>query len=387
MKENVRKFLSLFLVGILLLGSIPAYAANEQLRMSAKGTMGIDGSMGESYGYRDGEYKKIEGRPILVPGEEVTVKAIEGSYTAFDHWTAYYNKGKEGELDTILENPKLKETTLRVPENIKGHIILHPYFVAKFPINVSTNQPNNEHLKITANVEGATNEGGVLRAKNGENVGLTAISEDDDWEFLHWEFKKAGIIGEGTTNPSVDLESSTINFQMVTPKDIADVGDKNALKLLDLNIIAHFKRKNEEVTITSISDITREVEQYTTIEFPNKVLAMMNDETSQDVRVVWSPNSIDTSKIGPQFFEGTVEGYDRKVKLTVNVIEPTIASINPIIRTVKQGDSVVLPNTIDANMSNNRTEKVVVTWKDNKVDTSKVGKFIFEGKAMIVKSN
>jgi hypothetical protein len=80
-----------------------------------------------------------------------------------------------------------------------------------------------------------------------------------------------------------------------------------------------FLIKNEEATISSIADITATVDEGGAYTLPATVSAKMSDDTTKDVAVVWTPATVDTTKVGDQTFTGKVEGYDKDVKLTLTV--------------------------------------------------------------------
>lgn len=53
---------------------------------------------------------------------------------------------------------------------------------------------------------------------------------------------------------------------------------------------------------------------------PTKVKIKINNE-DKEVDVVWSNNTVDTSKVGKVKYEGKIEQYDREVELNLNVME------------------------------------------------------------------
>ncbi|HEX2925573.1 MAG TPA: leucine-rich repeat domain-containing protein, partial [Ruminiclostridium sp.] len=69
----------------------------------------------------------------------------------------------------------------------------------------------------------------------------------------------------------------------------------------------------------TIDNIRASVKQGDTYALPQTVTAKVYDGTVREVPVVWNTASVDTSVGGTQTFEGTVEGYDGKVILTLFV--------------------------------------------------------------------
>lgn len=73
---------------------------------------------------------------------------------------------------------------------------------------------------------------------------------------------------------------------------------------------------------SKFEDIKLDISLYENSEYhlPTKVRTKINNE-DKELDVVWSNNSIDTSKIGKVKYEGKVEQYDRNVELNLNIIE------------------------------------------------------------------
>jgi len=91
------------------------------------------------------------------------------------------------------------------------------------------------------------------------------------------------------------------------------------------------------IGIASIDDISSKVKQGEKYELQSKLTAKMTDGTTTDYSVSWKPNTVDTSKVGSYDFEGTVDGYDKKVKLTLKVESSKIA---------RSGKQVVTINSV-----------------------------------------
>ena len=73
------------------------------------------------------------------------------------------------------------------------------------------------------------------------------------------------------------------------------------------------------LAITRVDDISDYAFISHNYSFPTRVLAAYEDGTTRLVPVTWNSNVIDTSKTGTYNFEGTLAGYNNKVKLTVKV--------------------------------------------------------------------
>lgn len=74
--------------------------------------------------------------------------------------------------------------------------------------------------------------------------------------------------------------------------------------------------------IKSIADIKVTVALKGNYSLPSEVTANMSDNTTKQVAVTWSPNTVNTSKAGVFAFQGTVSGYAPKIKLTLRVEAP-----------------------------------------------------------------
>lgn len=137
------------------------------------------------------------------------------------------------------------------------------------------------------------------------------------------------------------------------------------------------RTKAPAITIKNITDISVILFQNEKYIMPNKVKAQMSNGKLADTVVTWNTKSISTSKLGEYTSLGTVKGYSKKVKLTVKVLAP-IKSIENINLSARQTDNIVLPNTINAVLTDGTKKLVDVVWS-KKLDTSKVGSYDIEG--------
>jgi len=98
------------------------------------------------------------------------------------------------------------------------------------------------------------------------------------------------------------------------------------------------------------------------------------------VDISWTPASVDSSKAGNYEFEGTVEGYNKTVKLKLK-IKPrvSIEKIDDIEVEIKVGDSFTLPTQVEALMSDDSTKQVDISWTPATVNTNVAGSFSFSG--------
>jgi pectin methylesterase-like acyl-CoA thioesterase len=138
---------------------------------------------------------------------------------------------------------------------------------------------------------------------------------------------------------------------------------------------------SKTVSISSIvSPAAVTVTEGKTATLPATVTAVYSDGTQKEVAVKWG--NVDTSVVGTQTVEGTVEGYMGKVTITVNVEKEkatiTITSIvSPAAVTVTEGKTATLPEAVTAVYSDGTQKEVSVKWGN--VDTSVVGTQTVEG--------
>ena len=120
-----------------------------------------------------------------------------------------------------------------------------------------------------------------------------------------------------------------------------------------------FKIVEKTATISSIADVTAAVDEGGAYTLPATVSAKMSDDTTKDVAVVWTPATVDTTKVGDQAYVGKVEGYDKDVKLTLTVKAVPLAVTSVSANNLKT-INVVFSKKIDEDT----LSKITVTNKD-----------------------
>ena len=135
--------------------------------------------------------------------------------------------------------------------------------------------------------------------------------------------------------------------------------------------------KEKPVVIESLeTPTTVEVFVGETVALPATVTATMSDATTKEISVTWEPTTIDTSTAGDKTATGRVEGFDGEVTFTVTVKEKpvVIESLEtPTTVEVFVGETVTLPETVTATMSDATTKEVSVTWNPATIDTTTAG--------------
>lgn len=75
----------------------------------------------------------------------------------------------------------------------------------------------------------------------------------------------------------------------------------------------------EKLKIESIDDINADVYQWDSYTLPDKVIVNLNNGAKEYRPVVWNSAVVDTSVVGKEVYQGTVDGYEGSVKLNLNV--------------------------------------------------------------------
>ncbi|HEX2927919.1 MAG TPA: DUF5050 domain-containing protein [Ruminiclostridium sp.] len=70
----------------------------------------------------------------------------------------------------------------------------------------------------------------------------------------------------------------------------------------------------------NISNIDVTILQNDSYSLQNTVIVTYNDNTKKEMPIKWNSSKVDTSKLGKYKFEGSVDGYPKKVVLTLNVV-------------------------------------------------------------------
>lgn len=144
-------------------------------------------------------------------------------------------------------------------------------------------------------------------------------------------------------------------------------------------ISKNFNVISDSDIIESISPVSKKVNVGEKYELPENIEAMMKDGSKKSVNVKWDSYEIKTDELGIKTYYGSVTGYDKRVMLTLNVVDEKIVSIDDINVSIDEGKEYKLPEVIKANVKNGKVD-VKVTWDNDKVDTTKPGKNIYSGK-------
>ena len=123
-----------------------------------------------------------------------------------------------------------------------------------------------------------------------------------------------------------------------------------------------------------IADITASVNQGSSYSLPATVEATMNDGSKKSFAIVWD-STVDTSMVGIHEVTGSVEGYSRKIKLTLNVNAVYVPSPEtptaPAIANTTNTNTAIVVSIINSVSTNG---KVTIDVTNNKL----VAKEIFD---------
>ncbi|WP_139902156.1 cell wall-binding repeat-containing protein [Clostridium thermarum] len=161
----------------------------------------------------------------------------------------------------------------------------------------------------------------------------------------------------------------------------------------------------KKAEIVGIDNITATVIEGQAYSLPSKVYANLDDGSSQILNITWDDETVDTSKAGTFTFNGTVDGYDKKITLTLVVTsktgpstpetstaEPSIPESATVVNTNAQAviaaiNGVTSNGTVIVDVADNKlVEKVIfdkikgtdktVTFKQGGIEWSFKGKDI-----------
>lgn len=93
--------------------------------------------------------------------------------------------------------------------------------------------------------------------------------------------------------------------------------------------------------ISSIKDITVEINAGTSYTLPTTVEAVMSDKSKKQVAIKWQQHKVDTTKAGTAKFAGTVQGYKQEVNLQLTITKLTVQDI------AKEANKIVLIKVYD----------------------------------------
>lgn len=132
------------------------------------------------------------------------------------------------------------------------------------------------------------------------------------------------------------------------------------------------------IKISKINDLYVTLNHNVKYTLPKTVTAIMTNGSKKIVPIYWKTTKVNYGHIGTYTYYGSVKDYNKPVKLILKVV-PVITSIQDIDIHINTYENLNFPDSIDAKFSDNAFKKVPITWNSEMIDTSKAGKYVFEG--------
>ncbi|WP_160918109.1 cell wall-binding repeat-containing protein [Guptibacillus hwajinpoensis] len=123
--------------------------------------------------------------------------------------------------------------------------------------------------------------------------------------------QKVTWTSSNTEVAKVDAEGTVTALTQGTAKITAASVDGGQEATLDLTV--------EPIKIENVRDLHKDVYQWDDYTLPAEVSVTLNNGKEDKKPVTWEVEGVDTSEIGSKSYQGTIEGYDKKVNLYVNV--------------------------------------------------------------------
>ncbi len=199
---------------------------------------------------------------------------------------------------------------------------------------------------------------GTTIGSNASNVGLEAPN----------------IMGDGEEDDSVD--------EVGGEEDEGDEGTDDTTEDTDSD-------KEADLSAVSIDPDSVTTTVGTDVELPETVKVVWDDGSTTEEEVVWDEIDPDAYARSGQFYvDGTVDGENGQVEVTIKVTveeaeedEPTIKRVvNPAAVTTTVGVDPELPETVEVVYSNGETDEAPVTWEEfDEEKYAQEGNFTVEG--------
>ncbi|MDO5294876.1 MAG: Ig-like domain-containing protein [bacterium] len=292
------------------------------------------------------------------------------------------------------DNSKIRiySTTIATDYAVPCLMENHAYRAAVAVENVGYNQPANLDYLLSE---------GVITAK------VSVKDTTKNSVVLTWEAASDGKYGHDISAYEVYRRGSdqeeyelvgTVNADELTFTDskvdqnkeyfykvAAVVDGKTSFKSTSVSAIT-------SLDISSVEDleqleVIQDAEDYKDV-FPKTVTVIDNKGNKvEGIKVTWDLTGFDISKVGTYTVTGTINDYEPKLALTVNVLENTVVGYEELedIYTVV-GKQPVLPTTIKHNMRNGSTRTLEVEWDTSKLDLNKTGEYTVTGKTELLDS-
>lgn len=248
-----------------------------------------------------------------------------------------YNVPSASETQTISTNDK---NTAKSPEN-----------ASKISTSQDTSKtPLQKNVSNSSNVEN-TFAFSTSNVDNIDNVPLDKIWTIQFNQPINLSSAESSIkIIDKKSNTEVPLNISlTKNNFCVTISTVSQYNSNNDYSLnIDNNLMStnnkhletpfsmNFKTSSKSASIdkiTSMDNIDVSINQGDSYKLPNTVTAVMSSGSKNQVKVVWDNPFDSLSTPGNYIFQGTIEGYDKKIILSLLVNAPNKNNLSSISTT------------------------------------------------------
>lgn len=203
---------------------------------------------------------------------------------------------------------ELPGTVTAVSVGAEGNIVTEDVNIApEVTLTVESVSAVNGTVTVTFSEAVTEVPEGLVVYKDGEAMDLAA---------------DAFAVVDGKVEVTVPVVEQTLEEQSIV----------YSVKLGEADAVAADPVVVEALTITSVEDIAVTKEKGEDYALPETVTATLSDGSTQDVAVTWD-GTADTSAVGEFIFNGTIEGYEDGVTLTLTVqdtVAPTIKSATAI---------------------------------------------------------
>lgn len=309
----------------------------------------------------------------------------------------------DGATVTVTLNGKSYTTTasnrrwkVEVPES--GTLADNTYSVAASITNANATQQltvdGSTNVSITAPSGSISNTKPEFKGTTEANNAVTLKVTDSSSKVTFIQNLIADGTGKWMYIPTTDLAKDTYSISVVA----ADAYGNEATATGSFTIA-----DSPAVTVSSVDSVTETVDYGTNVttakgKLPSTVTVTLSDNTTKDVAVVWSTDSIPTyngNVIGSYEFTGTLfnlgdgvtNSNNIEAKGTVIVGSLTVKSAETVTETVDYGTSLStakgkLPSSVTMTLSDNTTKDVAVVWSDVTTPTydgTKPGDYEFTG--------
>lgn len=282
-----------------------------------------------------------KGWPILLAGKDYLASGVK-NYIAAGQPSQVYIVGGTGVVSAAVESQIQSLALVSSITRLAGK--------DRFETNISLIQnfaPEPENIYLTTGLDFADAvAGSVLASGTGDPIILidpgSPIVPVSGMPYL-------SKLHETGSNPAVNC----LGGIAVVPDSVLN------------NAIDFLNGKITKESIYKIDNLSASVSVNDKFSLPATVKAVMYDGTVKDVAVAWDKTDVDTGSEGTNYYFGTVEGYQVKVLLTLDVLG-LIREVKTPILEVYKGDPITLPKTVQATTVSGKSVEVPIIWDSSK---------------------